>query len=175
MKKRGFTLIELIAVIALLGVIMMLVTPNVIGLFNSARKSAFYDEVLNVYNHAPTTYIYNSSNGDYTKRFCKGKDATTKELEIEDKSDFYYDITVNNYGEVLSMKIANKNFGINVSSEDGLSKKEISKDKVSDSFNIYCNGEVEEPPQESLTCIITKTNRSCRIYSFNYKRTGENA
>ena len=82
-NKKGFTLVELLAVIALIGVVMLLVVPNIVNLYKNAKKSLFQDEVLSIYNNAYTTYIYRSSQGDYNKRVCLGKDTATNKIDIE--------------------------------------------------------------------------------------------
>jgi len=166
--KRGFTLVEVLAVIALIGIILLLVVPNVLKLYNNARKSIFVDEALSLYNNAYTTYIYRSSTGDHTKRFCSGNGGATNELDIEDNGDIFYDITVNSYGEVISMKVANSSFGLDLSDYNGIKKKNIKSDNVINSFNIDC-GEVDpNPPVSTLTCIITDDVRECTIFNFTY-------
>ena len=172
-NKKGFTLIEILAVIALIGVIMLLIIPNVVNLFKRAQKSAFYDEAVILYSNAYTSYLFNSSEGDYTKRFCKGKDTTTKLIDVDEKENFYYDITVNSFGEVISMKVSDDSYGINISGNP-LKKKNIKIDSVTKNFDIYCNG-APEVPEDSLTCIITNDKRSCSIYTFNYARKGASA
>lgn len=168
-NKRGFTLIELLAVIALLGVILLLVVPNVMSLFSSAKKNLFQDEVLSVYNTAYTTYVYRSSQGDYTKRFCVGKDTTTNNIELEEKEGLYYDVTVNSYGEILSLKVSNDTYGINLSNANGIKKKSIKSDAIGDAFDINCSGGSSiDPGPDKLACIITDSNRSCRVFNFSY-------
>ena len=58
MKKKGFTLVELIAVIALLSIIMLLIVPNVANYLNSSKKTLFYDNVVNMFKSATTTFMY---------------------------------------------------------------------------------------------------------------------
>lgn len=48
MKKKGFTLVELLAVIAIIAVVVLLATPAVIALYNKARESSFKNEVETV-------------------------------------------------------------------------------------------------------------------------------
>lgn len=175
-EKKGFTLVELLAVIALIGILLLLVTPNVMKLFTGAKKSLFYDEALSIYNNAYTTYIYNTSEGDYTKRFCRGKDTSTKLIDIEEKEGLYYDVTVNSFGEVISLKVANENYGISVSNSSGIKKKSIKQSDVGDSFEINCNGGVTppDPGPEALLCIITNSKRSCNIFGFSYSKDAKN-
>lgn len=47
MKKKGFTLVELLAVIAILAILVVIALPNVMGMFNSAKKDSFTTEVKN--------------------------------------------------------------------------------------------------------------------------------
>ena len=57
MKKKGFTLVELIAVIALLSIIMLLIVPNVANYLNNSKKTLFYDNVVNMFKSATTTFM----------------------------------------------------------------------------------------------------------------------
>ncbi len=41
MKKRGFTLVELLAVIAILAILVIIALPNVLKMFNDSKKNAF--------------------------------------------------------------------------------------------------------------------------------------
>lgn len=38
MNKKGFTLVELLAVIAILAILVIIALPNVIKMYNSAKK-----------------------------------------------------------------------------------------------------------------------------------------
>lgn len=41
MNKRGFTLVELLAVIAILALLVIIALPNVLSMFNNAKKIYF--------------------------------------------------------------------------------------------------------------------------------------
>ena len=49
MKKKGFTLIEVIAVIALVSLLLLLVVPNITESYKKSQKKIFYDNVLGIY------------------------------------------------------------------------------------------------------------------------------
>lgn len=44
MNKKGFTLVELLSVIALLAIIMLLAIPNIISIIEKGKKQAFLDD-----------------------------------------------------------------------------------------------------------------------------------
>ncbi len=45
MKNKGFTLIELIAVLVIMSIITLLATPNIISLMNKGKEDSFKSEV----------------------------------------------------------------------------------------------------------------------------------
>lgn len=45
MRKKGFTLVELLAVIAILAILVIITMSNVLDMFNKAKQDAFETEV----------------------------------------------------------------------------------------------------------------------------------
>ena len=129
MKKKGFTLVELIAVIALLSIIMLLIVPNVANYLNSSKKTLFYDNVVNMFKSATTTFIYQDdpTNTTFSNNGVK--------LDVDVESEYVYTIKVNNYGEVISIDVNNGVYSYNKSSSDineGLNKSDIKLEDVKD-------------------------------------------
>lgn len=129
MKKKGFTLVELIAVIALLSIIMLLIVPNVANYLNSSKKTLFYDNVVNMFKSATTTFMYQDdpTNTTFSNNGVK--------LDVDVESEYVYTIKVNNYGEVISIDINNGVYSYNKSSSDineGLNKSDIKLEDVKD-------------------------------------------
>ena len=57
MKKKGFTLVELLAVIAILAILVIVAMPNVLGMFNQAKSSTFVTEVQEYLSSASTKFM----------------------------------------------------------------------------------------------------------------------
>ena len=63
MKKRGFTLVELLAVIAILAILVIIALPNVLKMFNDSKKNAFIVQARKTANVAQEHTIFS---GDKT-------------------------------------------------------------------------------------------------------------
>ncbi len=91
MKKKGFTLVELLAVIAILAILVIIALPNVLGMFQSAKKNTFTTELQNIYKSATTQYVSDSMNrgtgsqaiGIYYTRFGKGTVSCGSKAELD--------------------------------------------------------------------------------------------
>mgnify|MGYP004532362183 CR=1 FL=1 len=70
LNKKGFTLVELLAVIAILAILMLLVTPNILRLFTEGRKNSFATQVQSVWKAAETKYISDALTSDSPGPYC---------------------------------------------------------------------------------------------------------
>ena len=69
MKNKGFTLVELLAVIILLAVIALIATPIILNVINDSRESATMDSVSGIYHAIEIDYAERlefSGNATYT-------------------------------------------------------------------------------------------------------------
>ena len=120
MKKKGFTLVELLAVIVIIGIIGLIAVPNVVGIINKSKKSAAEDAGLAI-SKAARNY-YQAALLDYET--LNEIDLAGKDLEYEGKkpqkgiayfdaegkmyAKMYYDsfcVMVDEEGSVVSEKI----------------------------------------------------------------------
>lgn len=65
MNKKGFTLVELLAIIVVIAIVAVLVSPSVIRLFNKSKEKS-YDILINNIKTAGENYYQECENGDLT-------------------------------------------------------------------------------------------------------------
>jgi len=63
-KKKGFTLVELLAVIVILAIIMIIAIPAVLNTMQTARKKSFMEYVQKVYNTVQSKWLERSMMGE---------------------------------------------------------------------------------------------------------------
>ena len=103
MNKKGFTLVELLAVIAILAILVIIALPNVLKMFNGAKKNSFLTEAKTVYSEVSKKYISESMKGNKLT-YISSEDDT--KLEMTGRN-LQYCTLLNNDGSVSSMKVSN--------------------------------------------------------------------
>ncbi len=121
-NKKGFTLIELLAVMAILAVLVLIAMPNLIGLFNTSRKSMFMTEAKILYDTAMKQNLFNSGEENLYN---------TGDLQITGGADLEYSILTNTAGQVVCFQVANddwmwiyRNKGFALSNEEDIAREE---------------------------------------------------
>ncbi len=114
MKKKGFTLVELLAVIAILAILVIMALPAVLRMFRQSRINSFQNEVRSAYRTAETQFLNDSILLDadgilaYTNATnCSPTGKTAKELEMTGNSNFKYYIEMDVNGNVVVVKATN--------------------------------------------------------------------
>ena len=109
MKKKGFTLVELLAVIAILAILVIIALPNVMGMFNTAKENSFTTEIKEIYKQAQQQWISDSmlSTSDITYwRVCGTSKSTInnvtsdKKIDLTGRTQLNYYITITKAGKV---------------------------------------------------------------------------
>ena len=103
MKKKGFTLVELLAVIAILAILVIIALPNVLKMFNDSKKNSFLTEAKTIYSEVSKKYISETMKGNKLT-YISSEDNT--KLEMTGR-DLQYCVLLNNDGSVKSMKVSN--------------------------------------------------------------------
>ena len=155
MKKKGFTLVELLAVIAILAILVIIALPNVIKLYNDAKKNAFLTEVKSLYSTANSKYISESLKGNKLSEI-NSNDSSKLDLN---GNDLTYKIKLNSDGSVASIAVKKGNYCI-VSSKDSskITKSDVSED--CESFNVLANWYDDCKDKNTLRCKILSDNET---------------
>ena len=124
-NKKGFTLVELLAVIAILAVLVIIALPNVLKLFNDSRAAAFKTELKSVYSAAEEQWINDNlnSSGNSVYSHCNGGTCNEK-LKLDGGRDLEYYIEFNSKGKITKYYATNGAYQYKYDGP-GLEKNEI--------------------------------------------------
>ena len=105
MKKNGFTLVELLAVIAILAILVIIALPNVMGMFNTAKRNSFTTEIKEIYKQAQQQWISDSmlNTGELSYYRTNGTSGVVGEghkIDLTGRKELDYYITIKKSGKV---------------------------------------------------------------------------
>ena len=141
MKKKGFTLVELLAVIAILALLVLVAVPNVLGMFNKAKKDTFLTEAKNIFKESASKYIsdnmHNSNEGNI---YCKSETDSKNPLDM-DIGDTYYYIEKDNTGKTIKFVVWNSSGYVTKIVGDNVMLNDVTNDNMTESSvkDITCN------------------------------------
>lgn len=105
MKRKGFTLVEMLAVIAIIAVLAIVVLPNVLESYRKSRRNNFVTEAREVYKAAKNQYIYDKAKGNNTMTYQRGFEMysgdNVKQLNLSNRNEYKYVVNINSNGEVV--------------------------------------------------------------------------
>ena len=107
MNKKGFTLVELLAVIAILALLVIIALPNVLKMFNQAKKDTFLTEAKTIYKEISKKYISETMKGNKISIISN----TNNKLDLE-SNDLKYKVKLNNDGSIKKFEVSNGNYCI---------------------------------------------------------------
>ena len=150
--KNGFTLVELLAVIAILAILVIIALPNVMGMFNDAKKNSFTTELKQIYKVAQQTYI-NDSMFDQSEQVYARCNASKceKELQLSGRTQLEYYIKIDKGGKVVEYHATDGTYQYSYKGNDLLITdigkdndiKQISQLDEENIISINCNGQSE--------------------------------
>ena len=107
MKNKGFTLVELLAVIAILAILVIIALPNVLKMFNQAKKDTFLTEAKTIYKEISKKYISETMRGNKISIISN----TNNKLDLE-SNNLKYKVKLNNDGSIKKFEVSNENYCI---------------------------------------------------------------
>ncbi len=112
MNRKGFTLVEMMAVIAVLGLLVVLVLPNVLKSYRDAKKVSFINEAKTIYKSSTDKYVSEKIKGNKIGLIQKEEGSTINELALNEASDLNYTIRLDSEGRVTAFKLTNGEYCI---------------------------------------------------------------
>ena len=141
MNKKGFTLVELLAVIAILALLVIIALPNVLSMFNNAKKDLFLTEAKNVFKESTKKYIsdnmHNSNEGNI---YCKSETDSKNPLDMDIGNTYYY-IEKDNTGKTIKFVAWNSSGYVTKIVGDNVMLNDVTGNNVLESSvkDITCN------------------------------------
>ena len=120
MKKKGFTLVELLAVIAILAILVIMALPAVLSMFTKARVDTFQNEVRTIYRTAQQQYLLGQG---AAVKYGTGTSCT--KLEMTGNGNLQYYIEINGSGQVTTIQAKNGTYGYTKTDANGFDIDDI--------------------------------------------------
>jgi type IV pilus assembly protein PilA len=130
MNRKGFTLVELLAVIAIVAVLSITVAPNIISTFNKSKKQNFITETREVCREASNTYLREAIITAQAKSYYKISNDTSHALDLSGRSEFKYYVKVNTDGEVIAILTYDGTNTILIVNSSGIEPNDISESDI---------------------------------------------
>lgn len=108
-NRKGFTLVELLAVIVIMAILLMVAIPAVNNILQDVRKRTFVNEAKTIYNEAMNKYISESSQG-FELKTISSEDDSAIEMTGE-KLD--YCVILDDKGKVSKLAVGNGRYYLN--------------------------------------------------------------
>ena len=150
MKKKGFTLVELLAVIAILAILVIVAMPNVLGMFNQAKYNTFVTEVQSYMDSAKTAFVSEALSAPaQTIKFSSYTLTGGKKVSMSGNKGYY--IEMDRYGKYTRVVIWDTNFCYDTKQATvGANTTNIDKSKVK-ADDVYVSKKSGNPTDSANT------------------------
>ena len=123
MNKKGFTLVELLAVIAILAILVIIALPNVLKMFNDAKKNSFLTEAKTLVQDVSSKYISESMKGNKLSVISNKKNS----LDLSGR-DLEYSFELDSKGKIKNMIVSDGTYCISTTKDyTKITKSDISE------------------------------------------------
>ena len=123
MNKKGFTLVELLAVVAITAIILLIAIPNVMEGLNESKMNNFGNEVSTIYSSAKTQFNLEKGRGQvkytyngyaryavYCQNWTDNAEDCKNELSNDNQTGISYKVVLDVDGNVDYMYISDGRF-----------------------------------------------------------------
>ena len=181
MKKRGFTLVELLAVIAILAILVIVAMPNILKMFKESKVKSFTNEVETIKKEIQKEAFCSSINGKDVPPVISS--VGDYQLDMDGRELDYY-AELNRDGSIKYLEVSDgehfnqksENGGesgvIDLEEENPSSKLEYIKDNVAtDYVFVYTNTYDIYDQNDSVPVIITNMSDFDLKFNVSYGNT----
>ena len=154
-NRKGFTLVELLAVIAILAILVIIALPNVMSMFNNAKRSSFETEVKQVFKLSKSEWMSDSLNSSGEKIYSKCDSGCNNPLNNMDvRNDLSYYVRLDGTGKVTDLYVT-----------DGTHQYEYKGDdlKIENITDIKIVANISEEEKINASCFGSSPNANCKI------------
>ena len=99
--NKGFTLVELLAVVAILSLLVIIALPNIMAMFKDAKKNSFTTECKQIYKTGQQQWMTDSMFETKEITYARCDDCSFKELSLSGRKNLKYLIKLNKAGKVV--------------------------------------------------------------------------
>ena len=132
--KKGFTLVELLAVIAILAILIIIALPNILEMFNNAKRDSFVTEARSIYKSAQQNYIVDGG----SEYIYSNIDGEADELNMSGRTNYEYLIGFNDAGNIVTFIMYDDNYCyFSIPDVGTVNIEDINKDDLREG-NDYC-------------------------------------
>ncbi len=133
MNKKGFTLVELLAVIAILAILVIVALPNVLKMYNKAKKNSFTNEVNTLIGTTRQQYLLNGG----IAQVYSNAPGSPKQLNLTGNSRLKYYVEMDSQGKITKLQVTNGDYQYNMSETSGIDVAQINDvESVSETENV---------------------------------------
>lgn len=157
MNKKGFTLVELLAVIAILAILVIIAMPNVLKMFNQAKQDSFETEVQSHIKAVSNEFI---STGHLV--YSNVVDGAAK-LPMDGEEIDYY-IEVDSKGNIKELNVTNGDYKIETS---GTSQNPVKIEDIGNTVQVEVAPSGENFAMDSTGSISTGKVVECTVTNNN--------
>lgn len=139
-NRKGFTLVELLAVIVIMAILLMVAIPSVNRILQDVRKRTFLNEAKTIYNEAINKYISESSQGFEIKTISSEDDSAIEMLGEKLK----YCVILDDKGKVSKLAVGNDRYYImldQVKDIESIKKGDVKSGKLG---NMQCTADSKD-------------------------------
>ncbi len=160
-NKKGFTLVEILAVLGVVAVLMLLIYPKVVNMFGAAKKDAFKIEIESIKKEAEKKYMADGLTGATGRVYC---DESLSSLGCTSldllKTDKKYKIELNERGKVSHLTVSDGSLcyikDVDTTKEFDINTSDIKNGAVE------CTG-------ESCSCVVIEGKKKVSVTVNNGK------